>query len=161
MQELEELENKKFAQTKTADLIKPSQEFITENSRAFVKAKGKLPMPARGPIVTSYGEEKSKGVVSKGIIIKTRNLAQVTSPFDGSVIFNGPFRGYGNMIIVDHGDGYLTLMAGLDAIDCDLGQILLAGEPIGQMDDSNDAKLYVEIRHNNQTLDPKSWFLTN
>jgi septal ring factor EnvC (AmiA/AmiB activator) len=139
-------------------LIKYSADIITETGKGFIQAKGRLPMPARGPIISTYGEEKNKGVVTKGIIIKTRNMAQVTSPFDGSVIFAGPFRGYGNMIIIDHGKGYLTLLAGLDSIDCDLGQMLLAGEPVGQMPDNQEAKLYVELRHNNQPIDPMKWY---
>ena len=152
------LEKKKTEQTQTADLIKYSADIITETGKGFIQAKGRLPMPARGPIISTYGEEKNKGVVTKGIIIKTRNMAQVTSPFDGSVIFAGPFRGYGNMIIIDHGKGYLTLLAGLDSIDCDLGQMLLAGEPVGQMPDNQEAKLYVELRHNNQPIDPMKWY---
>lgn len=151
-------EEKKVEQTQSADLIKYSPDIITEIGKGFIKAKGRLPMPARGPIITTYGEEKIKGVVSKGIIIKTRNMAQVISPFDGSVIFAGPFRGYGNMIIVDHGEGYLSLLAGLEDIDCELGQMLLAGEPVGQMPDSYEAKLYVELRHHNQPIDPMKWY---
>lgn len=150
-------EEKKVEQTQRADLIKSSPDIITEIGKGFIKAKGTLPLPARGPIVTTFGEEKIKGVVSKGIIIRTRNLAQVTAPFDGSVIFSGPFRGYGNMIIIDHGEGYLTLLAGLENIDCELGQMLLAGEPVGQMPDSGEAKLYVELRHNNQPINPLAW----
>lgn len=150
-------EEKKTEQTQRADLIKSSPEVITEIGKGFVKAKGRLPLPARGPIVTSFGEEKIKGVVSKGIQIKTRNMAQVTSPFDGSVIFSGPFRGYGNLIIIDHGEGYMTLLAGLENMDCELGQMLLAGEPVGQMPDNSEAKLYVELRRDNQPIDPLSW----
>lgn len=150
-------EEKKVAQTQRADLIKSNSEVITEIGKNFIKAKGQLPMPARGNIVTAFGEEQNKGVVSKGIIIKTRNMAQVTAPFDGSVIFAGPFRGYGNLIIIEHGKGYLSLLAGLDSIDCDLGQMLLAGEPVGQMPDSREAKLYVELRHNNQPINPLLW----
>ena len=150
-------EEKKVAQTQRADLIKSNSEVITEIGKNFIKAKGQLPMPARGNIVTAFGEEQNKGVVSKGIIIKTRNMAQVTAPFDGSVIFAGPFRGYGNLIIIEHGKGYLSLLAGLDSIDCDLGQMLLAGEPVGQMPDSSEAKLYVELRHNNQPINPLLW----
>lgn len=150
-------EEKKVAQTQRADLIKSNSEVITEIGKNFIKAKGQLPMPARGNIVTAFGEEQNKGVVSKGIIIKTRNMAQVTAPFDGSVIFAGPFRGYGNLIIIEHGKGYLSLLAGLESIDCDLGQMLLAGEPVGQMPDSREAKLYVELRHNNQPINPLLW----
>lgn len=151
-------EKKKLEQTQRADLIKYSSESIKDIGKAFVKAKGKLPLPARGSIVAQFGEEINKGVLSKGITIKTRNMAQIISPFDGSVIFAGPFRGYGNMIIIEHGAGYLTLLAGLEDIDCELGQLLLAGEPIGQMPDSRDAKLYVELRRNNQPIDPMPWY---
>lgn len=158
-EELRRAEEKKVEQTQTADLIKYSPNIITETGKGFIQSKGRLPMPARGAIITTYGEEKVKGVVSKGIIIKTRNMAQVTSPFDGSVIFAGQFRGYGNMIIVDHGKGYLTLLAGLGDIDCELGQMLLAGEPVGQMPDNRDAKLYVELRKNNQPIDPMKWYM--
>lgn len=150
-------EQKKDEQTQRADLIKFSPDIITETGKGFIKAKGTLPLPARGTISSSFGDEKIKGVVSKGIIINTRNMAQVTSPFDGSVIFSGPFRGYGNLIIIDHGQGYMTLLAGLENIDCELGQMLLAGEPVGQMPDNKEAKLYVELRHNNHPIDPLLW----
>lgn len=157
-EERKRAEEKKVEQTQRADLIKYPPDIITEIGKGFVKAKGQLPMPARGPVVTTFGEEKLKGVVSKGIQIKTRNMAQVTSPFDGSVIFAGPFRGYGNLIIIDHGQGYLTLLAGLESMDVDVGQMLLAGEPVGQMPDSKEAKLYVELRRNNHPIDPIAWF---
>ena len=148
---------KKPEESPKADLIKYKPDIINEIGEGFVKAKGKLPMPARGPIITAYGEKKVKGISSKGIIIKTRNQAQVISPFDGSVIFAGPFRGYGNLIIIEHGKGYLTLLAGLDTIDCELGQMLLAGEPVGLMPDSRDAKLYVELRKDNLPINPMAW----
>lgn len=151
-------ENQKREQVKTADLIKFKPEVIKEIGDSFVKAKGSLSRPARGPIVTAYGQETSKGVSSKGIIIKTRPQAQVIAPFDGSVLFAGPFRGYGNLIIIEHGKGYTSLLAGLDSIDCELGQMLLAGEPIGQMQDAKDTKLYMELRKDNHPINPVSWF---
>ena len=151
-------ENQKREQVKTADLIKFKPEVINEIGDNFVKAKGKLSRPARGSIITAYGQETAKGVSSKGIIIKTRAQAQVIAPFDGSVLFAGPFRGYGNLIIIEHGKGYTSLLAGLDSIDCELGQLLLAGEPIGLMPDDGDAKLYMELRKNNHPINPISWF---
>ncbi|MBQ1612732.1 MAG: peptidoglycan DD-metalloendopeptidase family protein [Alphaproteobacteria bacterium] len=135
----------------------PSESFMKNTAKNFAKAKGRLPMPARGPIVVSYGEETSKGVTSKGISIKTRSQAQVISPYDGSVIFAGPFRGYGKLIIIEHGDGYMSLLAGMESIDCDVGQMLLAGEPVGQMPKSNDTHLYIELRKNNKPIDPLAW----
>lgn len=122
-------ETKKLEEKQRADLIKFKPEVINEVGENFVKAKGHLLRPARGPVVTAYGEQMSKGVTSKGIIIKTRSQAQVISPYDGTVIFAGPFRGYGNLIIIEHGQGYLSLLAGLEEVDCELGQMLLAGEP--------------------------------
>lgn len=136
-------ETKKLEEKQRADLIKFKPEVINEVGENFVKAKGHLLRPARGPVVTAYGEQMSKGVTSKGIIIKTRSQAQVISPYDGTVIFAGPFRGYGNLIIIEHGQGYLSLLAGLEEVDCELGQMLLAGEPVGQMPESGDTRLYV------------------
>lgn len=139
------------------NLIKYKPEFIKEIGKKFVKAKGKISKPARGSIVVSYGEETAKGVTSKGISIQTRKEAQVISPFDGAVIFAGPFRGYGKIIIIDHGGGYMTLLAGLENIDCEVGQMLLAGEPIGQMSDSEETNLYVELRKDSRPIDPTAW----
>lgn len=150
-------ETKKLEEKQRADLIKFKPEVINEVGENFVKAKGHLLRPARGPVVTAYGEQMSKGVTSKGIIIKTRSQAQVISPYDGTVIFAGPFRGYGNLIIIEHGQGYLSLLAGLEEVDCELGQMLLAGEPVGQMPESDDARLYVELRKDNHPVNPLTW----
>ena len=156
-QRLAEERRKKEEEKQRADLIKLKPETIKELGEGFIKAKGQLPMPARGTIVTRYGEETAKGVSSKGITIMTRPQAQVISPFDGNVIFAGEFRGYGNLIIIEHGKGYLSLLAGLETIDCELGQMLLAGEPVGQMPDENRPKLYVEIRKDNHPINPLTW----
>lgn len=156
-EEERKLAEKNRAETKTADLIKSHPPVITGMSTGFRQAKGTLPMPARGKIITAYGEQVVKGVSAKGITIRTRNSAQVIAPFDGSVIFSGPFRGYGNLIIIEHGDGYLSLLAGLESMDVELGQMLLAGEPVGQMPEDGDAKLYMEIRKDNQPIDPLAW----
>ena len=123
----------------------------------FANAKGTLSQPVRGTLITDYGEMISNGVTSKGIVYKTRPNAQVIAPYDGTVIFSGPFKGYGNLIIVEHGDGYLSLLAGLGNIDCELGQMLLTGEPVGTMPNNAGAKLYVEIRKDRQPINPAPW----
>lgn len=151
------LAQKKLAEKKSDDLIKYQPPVITGKAVAFEQAKGSLPIPARGTIITAYGEQVVKGVSAKGITIKTRNQAQVIAPFDGSVVFSGPFRGYGNLIIIEHGDGYLSLLAGLQSMDVEVGQMLLAGEPIGQMPSDGEAKLYLEIRKDNQPINPMAW----
>lgn len=151
------LDNAKSEQASSADLIKFDTDTINETGANFIKAKGALSRPARGKIVMRYGEEMSKGVSSKGITIQTRDMAQVIAPFDGAVLFAGPFRGYGNLIIIEHGKGYTSLLAGLNSIDCETGQMLLAGEPVGLMPSGKAARLYMELRKDNHPINPESW----
>lgn len=148
----QEQNKQKTVDTKTHQEIKEQ----TKGGR-FAMAKGSLTRPCSGPIITEYGQTMSKGVSSKGIVYKTRSEAQVIAPYDGTVIFSGPFKGYGNLIIVEHGDGYLSLLAGLGNIDCELGQMLLTGEPVGTMPETAGAKLYVEIRKDRQPINPAPW----
>jgi len=124
----------------------------------FARAKGRLPYPIRGTITGRFGDQMVGGAHSKGITISGRSAARVIAPFDGTVLFAGPFKNYGQVIILDHGDSYLTLLAGLENVNPTAGQTVLAGEPIGQMKVSK-ADLYIEIRHDGQVLDPTGWFL--
>lgn len=123
----------------------------------FSKAKGRLSRPARGPLVTAFHSELSKGVVSNGIDIKTAAKAQVIAPFDGTVIYAGPFKNFANLVIIDHGEGYTSLLSGLGETDTEVGQTLLAGEPIGTMPAAANSKLHMEIRKNNHPVDPNEW----
>lgn len=143
-----------YDDTDYLEQIKPQEKVISTD---FTAAKGRLSYPVRGEIITSYGQELSKGVTSKGIVIKTRNMAQVIAPYDGSVIFSGPFKGYGNLIIIEHGSGYVSLLAGLSSTDTQTGQMLLAGEPVGIMPDTDSAKLYMEIRKDQNPINPEPW----
>lgn len=151
-QQLNKQQAVKSVDTKAHETIKKQ----TEGGR-FARAKGSLTKPVSGSVITEYGQSISKGVTSKGIVYKTRTNAQVVAPYDGTVIFSGPFKGYGNIIIVEHGDGYLSLLAGLGQIDCDVGQMLLSGEPVGTMPADGDAKLYVEIRKDRHPINPSTW----
>lgn len=123
----------------------------------FSKAKGRLSRPARGPLVTAFHSELSKGVVSNGIDIKTAAKAQVIAPFDGTVIYAGPFKNFANLVIIDHGEGYTSLLSGLGETDTEVGQMLLAGEPVGTMPADANSKLHMEIRKNNHPVDPNEW----
>ncbi|MDO4161533.1 MAG: peptidoglycan DD-metalloendopeptidase family protein [Pseudomonadota bacterium] len=125
----------------------------------FSKAKGRLSRPARGPLVTAFHSELSKGVVSNGIDIKTAAKAQVIAPYDGTVIYAGSFKNFANLVIIDHGSGYTSLLSGLGETDTEVGQMLLAGEPVGTMPDSNNNKLHMEIRKNNHPVDPNEWIM--
>ena len=123
----------------------------------FARSKGNLPYPIRGAVIRRFGDQTVGGAHSKGITIAGRSAARVIAPFDGTVLFAGPFKNYGQVVILDHGDSYLTLLAGLDSVNPSVGQAVLAGEPIGQMKIAK-AELYIEIRHEGQVLDPSGWF---
>ena len=127
---------------------------------AFMAARGNIPFPVKGNIIKKFGEMTDSGLSSKGITIKTRPNAQVISPYDGTVLFAGPFRGYGELLIIEHGDGYHTLLAGIGRPATSVGQSLLAGEPVGIMVADSNPSLYIEIRKNGQPVNPSTW-LTN
>ena len=90
--------------------------------------------------------------------MQTRSNAQVISPFDGTVLFADEFKGYGKLIIIEHGDGYHSLLSGLNQIDCTVGQNVLTGEPVGRMSANTSDKLYMEFRQNGQPVNPERWF---
>ncbi len=126
--------------------------------RDISKVAGKLPYPARGRVVGSFGARDKTGSPSKGIYIETRAGAQVTLPFEGQVAFSGPFRGYGQLLIIEHSEGYHTLLAGMSRIDCWAGQTLMAGEPVGMMpEEDGKPLLYFEMRKGGQPVDPMVW----
>lgn len=150
------------AQKATQDAEKAAREAAAARpavgGRPFSLAHGKMPFPARGRVVATFGQTNDVGHVTKGITIQTRHDAQVIAPHDGQVAFAGPFRGYGLLLIIEHGEGYHTLLAGMARIDVTAGQRLLAGEPVGVMgDDDPKPALYVELRLNGQPVNPLSW----
>jgi septal ring factor EnvC (AmiA/AmiB activator) len=123
-------------------------------------AEGRMPFPARGRIVGRFGQTNMEaGSATRGIVLETRPGAQVIAPYDGQVVFAGPFRGYGLLLIIEHGEGYHTLLAGMARVDCVVGQHLLVGEPVGVMGSQAEGKphLYVELRHNGQPVNPLPW----
>ena len=129
--------------------------------RLFSKARGTLPFPAVGKVVAAFGESApgavAGGLMTRGLTIATRPAATVVSPFDGTVAFAGPFRGYGELLIIEHSEGYHTLLAGLGRIDATLNEKVLAGEPVGSMSNDASAALYVELRHDGQPINPLPW----
>ena len=121
--------------------------------------RGKLPPPAVGRILGRYGEVSSTGLTQKGLTLETAPGAQVVAPYEGNVVYAGQFRGYGELLIIEHGEGYHSLLAGLSRIDSTIGQWVVAGEPVGVMGRSETRRpiLYVELRRNGQPINPLPW----
>ncbi|MDO9381633.1 MAG: peptidoglycan DD-metalloendopeptidase family protein [Hyphomicrobiaceae bacterium] len=138
---------------------------------AFNLAKAKLPLPAAGRRVLSFGEKTQYGAQSKGIVIETRAFAQVTSPCDGWIVFAGEFRSYGRVLIINPGGGYHVLMAGLSQIDVSTGQFVVAGEPVANMSggapsaaqtaQASAPVLYIEFRKDGEPIDPDPWWVAS
>jgi murein hydrolase activator len=134
----------------------------------FSEARGLLPLPAHGRRVLTFGEKTQYGSNSKGLVIQTREGAQVVSPTDGWIVYAGEFRSYGQLLIINPGGGYHILLAGLSQIDVQLGQFVLAGEPVGVMSTSAKSSqtkaqdsaqvLYIEFRKDQRPIDPDPWW---
>ncbi|MCW5696345.1 MAG: peptidoglycan DD-metalloendopeptidase family protein [Bauldia sp.] len=136
----------------------------------FASARGLLPRPAAGELLIDFGGNDGFGGRAAGISLGTRSGARVSSPSDGWVEFAGPYRSYGNLLIVNAGDGYLVLLAGMDQLDVRPGQFVLAGEPVGMMGTARVADaggaslgnvqpvLYVEFRRAGTPINPGPWW---
>ncbi|MDP7548952.1 MAG: peptidoglycan DD-metalloendopeptidase family protein [Alphaproteobacteria bacterium] len=124
----------------------------------FSKIRGRLRLPAEGKRVGKFGESTGFGPRAQGITLQTRKGAQVVVPYDGRVVFAGPFRDYGLILIISHGEGYHTLLAGLSTLQAVVGQSLLTGEPVGRMGGNEKQSLYIELRRKGVAIDPNPWW---
>ena len=141
---------------KQSAIRKPTKSF---GQGAFAKARGSLTLPAQGRITQNFGDTTGASQShAKGMVVSTRRNAQVTAPFDGTVLFAGPFQTYGQLVIIDHGDNYLTVLSGMDTINTAVGNQVVTGEPVGRMG-SDYTNLYIEVRQNGQAINPRPWFI--
>ena len=136
----------------------------------FAEARGLLPRPVSGDMSLEFGSPDGYVGTTRGISITTRQKASVVSPADGWVAFAGPFRSYGRLLIINAGGGYYILLAGMDQINVDVGQFVLAGEPVAAMGEAplmsligaaiekNNPVLYVEFRKDGGSIDPGPWW---
>ncbi|MBF0275144.1 MAG: peptidoglycan DD-metalloendopeptidase family protein [Nitrospinae bacterium] len=134
----------------------------------FYKTKGKLMWPIEGKVITHFGKEKSEVfgtyIYHDGIEIVSHGEINVKSVFKGKVLFNTPFENFGNMIVLDHGDGYYSLYAYLKKVLVDVGDVVDEGEKIALIGDNSIASsptLYFEIRKRGNAINPEVWFQRN
>ena len=100
--------------------------------RQFARLRGQLALPVSGRIVSRFGAKDGDGGRRSGDTVQTQSGAIVTAPADSIVLYSGPFRSYGQLIILNAGDGYHLLLAGMGSTNTDIGQFVVAGEPIGR-----------------------------
>ncbi|MDN3626216.1 peptidoglycan DD-metalloendopeptidase family protein [Methylobacterium isbiliense] len=135
----------------------------------FAQVRGAVPRPASGEMVKAFGAPDGSGGTTRGISLAVRPRAVVASPADGWVAYAGSFRSYGRLLIINAGDGYYLLLAGMEQINVEVGQFVLAGEPVAAMGETgsapsagaggrNDPVLYVEFRKDGGSIDPEPWW---
>ncbi|OKO80431.1 peptidoglycan DD-metalloendopeptidase family protein [Bradyrhizobium sp. AS23.2] len=167
----------KQAEAKAAASAKSGPAAFKDRSRtspaiAFASAKGLLPLPVNGNKIRDFGGSDGIGGVQKGISLATRPGSQVTTPCDGWVVYAGPFRSYGQLLILNAGGGYHVLIAGMERISVNIGQFVLTGEPVATMGSTSQVAsilatnasqpvLYVEFRKDGTPIDPGPWWAAN
>ncbi len=127
----------------------------------FFNARGHLPAPTSGHLRHTFAEPKAKGLLKwEGIVINAPMGQEVTAVFDGKVVFADHMQGLGNVAIVDHGEGFMSLYGMTDFLIVEPGQVLLAGDTIGTVGTTTGSQkpgLYFEIRQDADTLNPADW----
>ena len=125
-----------------------------------------------GVRIREFGASDGAGGTQKGVSIAAHAGAEITAPCDGWVVYAGPFRSYGQLLILNAGGGYHVLLAGMERISVDLGQFVLTGEPVAVMGGGSQVSaavatgakqpvLYVEFRKDGTPIDPSPWWATN
>ncbi|MER9464712.1 murein hydrolase activator EnvC [Mesorhizobium sp. M0074] len=157
------------APTELASLPVPESNRLTA-AAPFSALQGQIALPVTGRIKRRFGADDGNGAMMLGDMVATQSGAIVTAPADGNVLYAGPFRSYGQLLILNAGDGYHVVLAGMSRISVASGQSVLAGEPVGAMGEARVAstsaskngnatpELYVEFRKDGKPVDPAPWW---
>lgn len=163
---LEALSRRKLSSRheKPGSKLKPLAELPPVPDRGFASQKGRMNLPVRGEIIESYGKHKhpefNSFTFSKGLSISASSGADIKVIYEGTVIFSDYFKGFGNMMVVDHGGGYFSLYAHASRLTKKVGAEVARHETIGAVGDVDSSKgtmLYFEIRHQGKPVDPAGW----
>ena len=130
------------------------------NSNSGTLQRGSLRVPVVGSAEPGdpAGPGRTPGVNGpQGLWFSARGLAQTVAPGDSEVVFAGNYQNLGLVLILEMLGGYHLTLAGLGRIDVNIGDLVLAGEPVGALPNGNAARLYMELRRNGQTVDPAPW----
>jgi septal ring factor EnvC (AmiA/AmiB activator) len=154
----------KEASKRLLEIVRESEKGGAFFAKGFTGLKGKLPWPAEGRVAIPYGSQKDPNfntpVFRSGILIQTGGDLFAKAVHTGKVVFAEWFKGYGQLMIVNHGDGYHTLYGSLSEIFSKVGDIINSGQIIGRVGNSgilNAPGLYFELRYKGKPLDPMQW----
>ncbi len=142
-------------------LRRAMEDFPVLAQQPFERVKGKLPWPIKGKLLARFGQLRSGGPLKwQGLLIDTQRGAQVRAPFHGRVIYADWLPGMGLLLVLDHGNGYMSLYGHNEQLFKAVGDRVAPGDVISAAGDSGgnaNAGLYVEIRKGGQPLDPLAW----
>lgn len=130
------------------------------NNGSFIRQKGNLRLPVRGTVAGRFGSQREGGGTWRGLFIKAGPGSEVKAIAGGKVVFAEWMRGFGNLLIVDHGDAYLSIYGNNDSLLKQVGQAVKGGETVATVGNSGgnpDSGLYFELRHQGQPIDPMKW----
>ena len=135
-----------------------TQGFTVSNANSFSRMQGRLKKPVNGTLAGLFGQDRGDGEVWKGVFYNTVP-APVSSIASGTVTFAGELEGYGKVVVLDHGDGYVSIYSGLSEIDIAQNYAVNTGSKIGTSGTlpSGETGLYLEVRYNGQVMNPLSW----
>ena len=143
--------------------LERAPKFPTDSKDAFAKLRGRLTWPVAGRLAASYGQTRAGGVKWDGVLLTGAQGSPVRAVYHGRVVYADWLSGLGLLIIVDHGDGYLSLYGHNERLYKDVGERVTAGDTIATLGDSGGRprpELYFEIRKGGRPVDPRPWFKT-
>jgi septal ring factor EnvC (AmiA/AmiB activator) len=128
---------------------------------AFAALRGRLRLPVKGTIAGRFGSPRAEGGASwKGVFIRAAEGAEVKAVAGGAVVFSDWLRGFGNLLIIDHGDDFLSVYGNNESLLAAVGANVKGGEPVATVGNSGgnpESGLYFELRHRGQPFDPLKW----
>ncbi|MBX7513900.1 peptidoglycan DD-metalloendopeptidase family protein [Qipengyuania sp. GH38] len=110
-------------------------------------------LPVAGRVVTGFGDPDAAGERSSGLVLATRSRAQAVAPGAGRVVFAGPYRGFGSITIIEHENGWTSLVTGLSRLSVTVGQEVAAGSPLGQ-GGTSESLVSLELRRDGEPVNP-------
>ena len=149
---------------KQGSKLKPLAELPPVPDRGFASQKGRMAIPVRGQVIETYGKHKhpdfNSYTFSKGLSIAAPPGTDIKAVYEGTVIFSDYFKGFGNMMVIDHGGGYFSLYAHASRLSKKVGAEVARHETVGvvgDVDSNKGSMLYFEIRHQGKPVDPAEW----
>lgn len=159
---LQALQKKREKASKEKDLMQNDKSAAPPISNtAFHSSKGKLNLPVRGKLLNRFGDQRSgKHVTWKGLFIQSNNGSDIKAIAEGKIVFADWLKGFGNLLIIDHGKGFMSLYGNNETLYKQVGASIRAGDTIATVGNSSgslDSGLYFELRYNGKPLDPLTW----